>query len=115
MISRMNLVAAACASIFLGAIALQSEAAEQALTSAEPAKWNPSPSVALTNAEQVHRLTREEAERDPRAVIQGVVICTLPQFGSAVIQDSTRGIYVDHISPELSEPIHIGDWVEIEG
>src|SRR5438093_2096505 len=115
MIGNMSLVPAVCALIFLGAIASPSQAAEHALQSVQPARQDPDPLVVLTNAEQVHRLTREEAEHDPRAVIQGVVICSLPEWASAVVQDSTRGIYVDHLSPALGQPPRMGEWVEIEG
>ena len=51
------------------------------------------PQPVLKTAEQIHRLTREEAARAHRAVIRGVVTCALPDFGAVVIQDSTRGIY----------------------
>ena len=70
---------------------------------------------ALTTAEQVHRLTREQATAELRAVIRGVVTCPLPQYEAVVIQDSTRGVYVSHISPSLGEPPGLGELVEIEG
>src|SRR2546426_410397 len=51
----------------------------------------------LTTAEQVHRLTREEASAGHGALIRGVITCPLPQFEAVVIQDSTRGVYVSHL------------------
>src|SRR4030095_4195658 len=48
----------------------------------------------LDTAEKIHWLTRKEAAAEHRAVIRGVVTCYLPGWEAAVIQDSTRGIYV---------------------
>src|SRR5207245_1112065 len=69
----------------------------------------------LTTAEQVHRLTREEASAGHGALIRGVITCPLPQFEAVVIQDSTRGVYVSHLDSSLGEPPAIGELVEIEG
>ncbi len=69
----------------------------------------------LTTAEQVHRLTREEAARGHEAVIRGVITCPLPEYEAAVIQDSTRGVYVSHLGSSLGEPPGMGELVEIEG
>jgi signal transduction histidine kinase len=69
----------------------------------------------LRTAEQIHLLTREEAARAQRAVIRGVVTCSLPGSEAAVIQDSTRGIYIDRLSPSLGEPPRMGDLLEVEG
>ncbi|PWU20433.1 MAG: hypothetical protein C5B50_03955 [Verrucomicrobia bacterium] len=69
----------------------------------------------LTNAEQVHRLTREEAAGERWAKIRGVVTCPLPQYQAVVIQDSTRGIYVSHLDSSLGAPPAMGDLMEIEG
>ena len=91
------------------------QAAESALTHVPlPAAKGGRPPV-LTTAEAIHRLTREEAARAHRAVIQGVVTCALPDFGAMVVQDSTRGIYVDQLSPALGALPPIGELVEIEG
>ena len=89
---------------------------------AEPASPNP-PSQpvkegawrVLRTAEQIHLLTREEAARAQRAVIRGVVTCSLPNSEAVVIQDSTRGIYVDQFGPARGEPPGIGELLEIEG
>ncbi len=69
----------------------------------------------LTTAEQVHRLTREEAAKPYEAVIRGVITCPLPQFEAVVIQDSTRGVYVSNVGASLGEPPSLGELVEIEG
>jgi signal transduction histidine kinase len=69
----------------------------------------------LTTAEQVHSLTREDAARGHRAVIRGVVTSSLPRSGAAVVQDQTRGIYIDRLNelPDATPPM--GELVEIEG
>src|SRR5437879_3831009 len=69
----------------------------------------------LRTAEQIHLLTREEAAHAQRAVIRGVVTCSLPGSEAAVIQDSTRGIYIDRLSPSLGEPLRLGDLLEVDG
>src|SRR5262245_19128170 len=69
----------------------------------------------LTTAEQVHRLTREEAGRGYRATLRGVVTCSLPDSEAVVIQDSTRGIYVSHLNSAPAEMPQMGDLLELEG
>src|SRR5262245_31837004 len=69
----------------------------------------------LTTAEQIHQLPRAEAARGHRAVIRGVVTCILPDSAAMVVQDSTRGLYVDWIIPELGEPPPAGELLEVEG
>src|SRR6266567_4210687 len=92
-----------------------SEAAEQSFTNQFSQSEREQLQPVLKTAEQIHRLTREEAARAHRAVIRGVVTCALPDFGAVVIQDSTRGIYVDHLNPPLGELPPIGQMLEIEG
>ena len=83
---------------------------------ASPTQVSPeSASPLLTTAEQVHRLTREEAAKAQKAVIRGVITCSLPQYAAVVIQDSTRGVYVAGIGANLGEPPGLGEIVEIEG
>jgi len=72
-------------------------------------------SLVLTNAEQVHRLTREQAARAFRVTVRGVVTCSLPDSEAVVIQDSTRGIYISHLNPDLGAAPCVGDLLEIEG
>src|SRR5262245_37845375 len=69
----------------------------------------------LRTAQQVHLLTRQEATRRHRAVIRGVVTCSLPGSAAVVIQDATRGLYVDQIISGKAEPPRIGELIEIEG
>lgn len=73
------------------------------------------PPPVLTTAEQVHRLTREEATRATKALIHGVITCALPQYEAVVVQDSTRGVYVSDVGASLGEPPGLGELVEIEG
>lgn len=88
----------------------------------EPEKTNePSParlgsqSPLLTTAEQVHQLPRQEATGGQHVLIRGVVTCALTSFQSAVVQDATSGIYVDHWNLALDEPLHVGELLEVEG
>ena len=96
-----------------GSAVRDSAAQDSQLDSAQPAPV--STARTLTTAEQVHRLTRDEAQRGYPARIRGVVTCSLPQFQALVIQDATRGIYVDHLSPDLGATPRVGDLLEIEG
>jgi signal transduction histidine kinase len=75
------------------------------------------PSTVLTNAAQVHRLTREEAAKGQPVLIRGVITCALPgpDFNAAVVQDRTAGIYIDHWNPSLGPRPEVGGRVEIEG
>lgn len=69
----------------------------------------------LTNAEQVHGLTRKEAALGQQTRIRGVIICALPELQAAVVQDSTGGIYVDRWDPSLGGVPQLGELVEVEG
>jgi hypothetical protein len=102
-------------SLTLAATSGRNEAAERAVTSQPSQPVVDGLLPVLSTAEQIHRLTREEAAHAHRAVIRGVVTCALPDFGAVVIQDSTRGIYVDHLNPALGELPPIGELLEIEG
>jgi signal transduction histidine kinase len=77
--------------------------------------WPAESGPVLRTAEQVHLLTREEAARPHRAVIRGVVTCSLPWSEAAVIQDASRGIYVDRLDARLGQPPTVGDLLEVEG
>src|SRR6266404_582507 len=104
-----------CSVVLVWAVAFRSEAAEQALTNeSAPLAKELAPSV-LTTAEQIHWLTRQEAAGGHRAVIRGVVTCSLPRSEAAVIQDATRGIYIDRLTPSLGEPPQMGELLEVEG
>jgi signal transduction histidine kinase len=69
----------------------------------------------LTTAEAIQRLSWEEASRKYPAVIRGVVVCALPQQSAVVVQDSTRGIYVNNVGPEFGRQVQVGDLLEIQG
>src|SRR2546425_3297134 len=86
----------------------RNEAAQQTLGKDHPL---PVP----TTAQQVHLLTREDAARGHRAVIRGVVICSLPEFEAVVVQDSTRGIYIDQLTGITGEPLRGGGLLGIDG
>jgi len=74
-----------------------------------------SPPPVLTTAEQVHRLTRAEAANAQPVRIRGVVTCSFPGFEAAVVEDATRGVYVDDWAPSLSHSPQVGDLVDVEG
>src|SRR5678815_606431 len=100
--------------VIISAIAGGSQAAELApLDSSAPTAQN-EPSPVLRTAERIRLLTRSEAAGGHRAVIRGVVTC-VPESKALVLQDSTRGIYVDWVPPTLGEPPKIGDLLEVEG
>src|SRR2546425_5058284 len=97
------------------AVALTSEVAGQIPAEQPSPRAKAKPLPLLTTAEQVHRLTRVEAAGAHRAVIRGVVTCSLPESEAVVIQDATRGIYIDRLGLTLGEPPRIGELLEIEG
>ena len=67
----------------------------------------------FTHADQVRRLSPEEASRGYRVLIRGVITMDAPA-PDFFIQDSTAGIYVEgDISPRY--PHVLGQWVEVEG
>ena len=94
---------------------LSNEAAEAALADQSSSPASETPLRVLKTAEQIHRLTREEADRGQRAVIRGVVTCLLPEARAVVLQDSTRGIYIDGLSPALGPVPRLGEVIEVEG
>jgi signal transduction histidine kinase len=69
----------------------------------------------LTTASEVHRLKREEAQRQYPVKIRGVVTCVLPERQAFVIQDATRGLYIEDHSEVRSGPPQIGEFMEVEG
>src|SRR5665213_624945 len=69
----------------------------------------------LTNVEQIHWLTREEAAGGRPAWIHGVITCALPEINAAVVQDATGGIYVDRWNPSLGVTPQVGELVEVKG
>jgi signal transduction histidine kinase len=69
----------------------------------------------LTSAEQIHRLSRQEAATGRHVLIHGVVTCTLPQFEATVVQDGRAGIYINNVNASSGELPKVGDLVEVEG
>ncbi len=69
----------------------------------------------LTTAEQVQRLNPKEAARRYPVTIRGVVTGQIPVGPGIVIQDSTRGIYVDCSALGGFIPLEPGEFCEIEG
>lgn len=104
-----------CCACLISSFAVVSQAAESAGTNQPGAPVKDSDAPILTTAEQIHLLTRTEAAVGHRALIRGVVTCALPWVQATVIQDATRGIYVDQLRPELGDPPRLGELVEIEG
>jgi len=112
--SSLPLLAVYCLA-FLAPMALESRAAEwvSADLSALPASASAEP--ALTNAVQVHLLTRQQARARLPVQIRGVVTCALPGFGAAVVQDDSAGIYVDHWTSSVGSPPEVGELVQVAG
>ncbi|HTY87906.1 MAG TPA: ATP-binding protein [Candidatus Acidoferrum sp.] len=69
----------------------------------------------LTSAAEVHRLKREEAQRGYPVKIRGVVTCVLPEHQAFVLQDASRGLYVEDHSTVRSYPPQIGEFLKVEG
>ena len=105
----LRLLAVFCQIFLAGTMAVESWAGDLANTNL-PA----SPGFVLTNAEQVHWLTRQQADGRLPVLIRGVVTCALPGFGAAVVQDNTAGIYIDHWNASRGVP-EVGELVQVEG
>ncbi|MGD0815239.1 MAG: ATP-binding protein [Verrucomicrobiota bacterium] len=69
----------------------------------------------LTTAEAIKALNREEAARQHPFEIRGVVTAVIPAFAGAVLQDTTRGIYVEETNLNASQPLRRGEFCEITG
>lgn len=95
--------------------AIKSLAAESADTNQSSLLEVASQFPVLTNAEQVHWLTRKEAASGRKVLVRGVITCVLPESEAAVVQDSTAGIYVDRWVPSLGAAPQIGELVEVVG
>ncbi len=76
---------------------------------------NVGPLPVLTTAAEVHRLKREEAQRGYPVKIHGVVTCVLPERQAFVLQDASRGLYVEDHSAIRSRPPGIGEFLEVQG
>lgn len=104
-----------CFSFLIFAIANAGRASESGLTNQSTPLAVTLRSLVLTNAEQVHSLTRKEAAGGRHVLIRGVITCAIPEFQAAVVQDITGGIYVDQWIPSLGAAPQAGELVEIEG
>ena len=105
-------------SVFLAwAVAVDGRGAELVATNESAPPGVASSASVLTNAEQVHWLTREEAAEGQPVLIRGVITCALPDpvFNAAVVQDRTAGIYIDRWNPSLGPRPVVGGLVEIAG
>jgi signal transduction histidine kinase len=111
----IHLLAIFCLAFLAGTMAIETRAAE--LANANLSAWEAATArgPVLTNAQQVHWLTRQQAEKRQPVLIQGVVTCALPGFDAAVVQDDTAGIYIDHWNSSLGFPPAVGQWVRVEG
>ena len=89
--------------------------AAQATTNELVADGGAGGGTVLTNAAQVHRLTREEAAGGQKVLLRGVITCAFPAFDAAVIQDATSGIYVDRWNEARGGVPKLGDLIEVEG
>jgi signal transduction histidine kinase len=107
--------ATTCFAFLIWAMSGAGRASESAITNLTALPWIGPGSPVLTNAEQVHSLTRKEAASGQHVLIHGVVTCALPEFQAAVVQDSTGGIYIEHWNLPLVEPLMVGESVEVEG
>src|SRR5438128_1595991 len=70
-------------------------------------------SAPLTHANQIRRLTAEQASQEYPVRIRGVITEDVPS-PDFFVQDSTAGIYVEGSHSPVFEH-HLGDLVEIEG
>ncbi|MGH7978246.1 MAG: sensor histidine kinase [Limisphaerales bacterium] len=104
-----------CLAILAGTMAVKIPAAEPENTNLSTSFGTSSSAQALTNAEQVHWLTRRQAAARLPVRIRGVVTCALPEFGAAVVQDDTAGIYVERWTSSRGPPARVGELVQVEG
>ena len=84
----------------------------------EPATREKKPSAlpVLTTAEEVLRLKPEEAARGYPVHVRGVITCLWPEyFGNAVLQDATRGVFLQLAESANRGGPELGDFWEAEG
>jgi signal transduction histidine kinase len=111
----LHLDAIFCFAFLIWAVADAGRASESVLTNQSAPLGDALRSPVLTNAEQVHWLTRKEAAGGQPVLIRGVITCALPEFKAAVVQDITGGIYIDRWNPSPGGPPQVGELVEVEG
>jgi signal transduction histidine kinase len=91
------------------------ELREAPVEAMEAASTNAGPLPVLTTAAEVHRLKREEAQRGYPVKFRGVVTCVLPERQAFILQDASRGLYVEDHSTIRSRPPQIGEFLEVQG
>ena len=84
----------------------------------DAASWRPQASLpaempVLTTAAQVQQLSSREAALQHPVVVRGVITC-LVEWGGAVVQDATRGVFFS-FEPSYRDGLEPGDYAEIQG
>jgi len=70
----------------------------------------------LKAADQVARLVHSQLAGHPSVRLSGVVTCIWPDyFRNFVLQDSTRGVFVQLMETNGLSGVHPGDFLEVEG
>lgn len=67
----------------------------------------------LTTVRAVHELSRSRAKTGRLVKVRGSVTCAWPD--NFVLQDSTRGVFVNNGSGDPPEPREVGEILEVEG
>ncbi|HEU5071431.1 MAG TPA: ATP-binding protein [Verrucomicrobiae bacterium] len=78
-----------------------------------PVAAQPSTPQVFTTAAQVQQLSAKEAARQHPVVVRGVITC-LVEWGGAVVQDDTRGVFFSY-EPSYQNGFAPGDYAEIQG
>jgi hypothetical protein len=78
-----------------------------------PAEAQPGGLPRLTTAAQVQQLSARDAARQLPVTVRGVITC-LVEWGGAVVQDSTRGVFFS-FEPSYRDGLEPGDYAEIQG
>ena len=78
-----------------------------------PAQSEPDAPQILTTAAQVQQLSTREAARQHPVTVRGVITC-LVEWGGAVVQDATRGVFFS-FDPAYRDGLEPGDFAEIQG
>jgi signal transduction histidine kinase len=87
-----------------------------AVAQTNPPSASAGETTVLTTAREVQLLSREAAARRLRAIIRGVVTCYLPDSDSMVVQDKTRGIYINQVRTVFTgDAPRLGETFEVEG
>ena len=104
-----------CFTCFVCSVAIDIRAEVLVTTNSSASSAAESSASILTNAEQVHWLTRKEAAAGKQVLLRGVITCALPAFRAAVVQDRTAGIYIEGWNPSIDALPQVGESVEVKG